>query len=32
VAAVRRFHPEMTAMLQRAYARPTKALAACWQG
>jgi cytosine/adenosine deaminase-related metal-dependent hydrolase len=31
-AAVRRFHPEMTAMLQRAYARPTKALAACWHG
>jgi hypothetical protein len=31
-AAVRRFHPEMTAMLQRAYARPTTALAACWHG
>jgi 5-methylthioadenosine/S-adenosylhomocysteine deaminase len=32
VAAVRRVHPEMTAMLQRAYARPTGALAACWHG
>ncbi|MGH7267374.1 MAG: amidohydrolase family protein [Candidatus Rokuibacteriota bacterium] len=32
VAAVRRLHPEMTAMLQRAYATPTKAVAACWHG
>jgi cytosine/adenosine deaminase-related metal-dependent hydrolase len=32
VAAVRRVHPEMTAMLRRAYARPTQALAACWHG
>jgi guanine deaminase len=31
-AAVRSRHPEMTAMLQRAYARPTAALAACWHG
>jgi cytosine/adenosine deaminase-related metal-dependent hydrolase len=32
LAAVRGLHPEMAAMLHRAYARPTKALAACWHG
>lgn len=31
-ATIRRFHPELTAMLRRAYARPTAALAARWHG